>query len=453
MADGRESSFLTQAYGGYHASRSTDIDDDLVRVGRGTPGGEYLRRFWQPVCVADELGDRPLAIHILGEDMVVFRDGGGRVGLLDRRCCHRGASLEFGKIKDRGIQCCYHGWHFDVDGRLIEAPAEARGNSLEGRLHQGAYPVEERYGFVFAYMGPPEARPPLPLYDGLERPGTRLMSYKLHSPCNWFQIRENDLDTAHGKYLHTDVHGVQVTACYSAEPYCEWVETPIGILSVSARRWKDNIFIRCTDFIWPNLGRLSALEDAEGESFFDRRGGMMAWCVPIDDTNSYEFKTFEIEEHLPDPARNGLIDRQARAGVEPTMFEIGQDGDRPYTERQQAPGDWDAWVSQGPISHRGRDNLATSDKGVVMLRRLIRQGIRDVREGRDPKGLVREAGAPVRTYANSIVAPLAKGATEEEDRAAVIAYTRDAVDRIVSGRMHEEVSGFRELAAEGAAAE
>ncbi len=171
MTEKGGSSFLTQAYGGYHASRSTGTEEDLVRVGHGTPCGEYLRRFWHPVCVADELGDRPLAIRILGEDMVAFRDGSGRVGLLDRRCCHRGASLEFGKVKDRGIQCCYHGWHFDVDGRLIEAPAEARGNSLEGRLHQGAYPVEERYGFILAYMGPPEAKPPLPLYDGLERPG------------------------------------------------------------------------------------------------------------------------------------------------------------------------------------------------------------------------------------------------------------------------------------------
>ena len=107
-------------------------------------------------------GDLPRAIRILGEDLVAFRDGGGRVGVLERRCCHRGTSLEYGRVMERGIACCYHGWHFDVDGTILDTPGEPPDSRIRDRTFQGAYPAREHQGLVFAYMGPPAAAPDFP---------------------------------------------------------------------------------------------------------------------------------------------------------------------------------------------------------------------------------------------------------------------------------------------------
>ena len=137
-------------FSGYYNRPLADDDDHLTRVGPGTPCGEYLRRYWHPFLVASELRDLPRTVRLLGEDLVVFRDWSGRLGLLHRQCAHRGASLEFGLIGERGIRCCYHGWHFDVDGTIIETPAEPPGSRLRDNFVQGAYRVVEAHGLLFA---------------------------------------------------------------------------------------------------------------------------------------------------------------------------------------------------------------------------------------------------------------------------------------------------------------
>jgi phenylpropionate dioxygenase-like ring-hydroxylating dioxygenase large terminal subunit len=148
--------FLNTPYGAYFAREVPPPDDELVRVGPGTPCGEYLRSFWQPVAFARDLRDVPLRIRIMSEDLVTFRDKRGTVGLLQLNCAHRGTSLEYGLISERGIRCCYHGWVYDVDGRILETPGEPASSTLKDRLCQGAYPVHEFAGLIFAYMGPPE---------------------------------------------------------------------------------------------------------------------------------------------------------------------------------------------------------------------------------------------------------------------------------------------------------
>jgi len=187
--------FLTEPYGAYHQAVAPPRDDRLVRVGPGTPGGEYLRRFWHPFLHADDLGELPLAVRLLGEDLVAFRDLGGRVGLLEKHCPHRGASLEFGRVEERGIRCCYHGWLFDADGSILETPAEPDDNPYVGKQCQGAYPVREYRGLLFAYLGPPDCAPPFPRYDltenpafavGLGQPAGWAANYQ---PTNWLQMR------------------------------------------------------------------------------------------------------------------------------------------------------------------------------------------------------------------------------------------------------------------------
>jgi phenylpropionate dioxygenase-like ring-hydroxylating dioxygenase large terminal subunit len=150
-------------------------DTKLTHIGPGTPCGEYFRRYWQPICFSDDLQDLPLRVRILGEDLVVFRDFRGQVGLLELHCPHRGTSLEYGLVSAQGIRCCYHGWRFDVDGTILETPGEPADSTLKERLCHGAYPTQEYNGMVFAYMGPPDAQPPFPTYDSFTRPGYRLM--------------------------------------------------------------------------------------------------------------------------------------------------------------------------------------------------------------------------------------------------------------------------------------
>ena len=144
------------------------VNSDLVLVGRRTPMGELLRRYWHPIGLCGDATDTPKRVRALGEDLVLFRDGNHRAGLLHARCCHRGTTLYYGKVEARGIRCCYHGWLFDPEGRCLEQPCEPEGGLFRDKVRQPWYPLEERYGLIFAYMGPPDKKPILPRYECLE---------------------------------------------------------------------------------------------------------------------------------------------------------------------------------------------------------------------------------------------------------------------------------------------
>lgn len=164
---------------GYYLRDVPSTDPELTQTGPNTPMGELMRRFWQPVCLASELTDVPLAIRILGEDLVAFRDKAGRIGVLARHCAHRGTSLEYGIISERGLRCCYHGWLFDTDGTVLETPGEPPTSRLKDRCMQGAYPASEYKGLVFAYMGPPEQLPEFPILDTYAAPNNTMVPYSV----------------------------------------------------------------------------------------------------------------------------------------------------------------------------------------------------------------------------------------------------------------------------------
>ena len=157
-----------QPFSGYRQPIDRPADEELARVGRGTPCGEYLRRFWQPILMTERLGARPQAIRVLGEDLVIYRDGSGTIGLVHKHCAHRGMSLEFGIVVEHGIRCAYHGWMIGNDGMILETPGEPSGSKLKDGLCHGAYPVIEYKGLIFAYFGPPEQKPAFPLLDVME---------------------------------------------------------------------------------------------------------------------------------------------------------------------------------------------------------------------------------------------------------------------------------------------
>ena len=396
---------MTQPYTAYYKREVPQEDVELTRVGPGTPCGEYLRRFWQPVAKSAELGDVPRRIRIMGEDLVVFRDRGGRVGLLQPHCAHRGASLEFGVISERGIRCCYHGWLYDVDGTLLEAPAEPAESMLKHRVSQGAYPVHEFGGLVFAYMGPPEKRPEFPMYDTFQLPDYQLLAGpKFTLPCNWLQVKENCMDPVHGAFLHAIVSGVQFTAAWGVLPELEFRESPVGLVYIATRRVEDRIWVRVSDFMAPNIHQFAPdWDDAKKVKIFDRPM-ITRWAVPIDDTNTMNIDFAHYHESWTAPLEQV---------VNPAF---GQTDDRPFEERQRRPGDYDAQMSQRSIAVHALEHLATSDRGVVMLRRMLRNGIRAVQRGEDPFGILREPVARIPTYAQNTILRIPPAATPETDR-------------------------------------
>jgi nitrite reductase/ring-hydroxylating ferredoxin subunit len=392
-------------FSGYHNQPAKTDDRRLTQVGPGTPGGEYLRRFWHPFMIASELKDTPKPVRLLGEDLVLFRDQGGRLGLLHKHCAHRGTSLEFGIPAARGLRCCYHGWLFDIDGTILETPAEPETSRIRANFCQGAYPVREYNSLIFAYMGPPASMPEFPIYDTFGYPeGNRLVPLKLELPCNWVQISENAADPIHNAFLHVIVSGAQFAPSFAVMPALEFVESPLGFICSATRRLKDFVFIRASDMIMPNVAQFIGGTNMVDKEEIAICAFLTRWAVPVDDHNTL-YIGFTGFNDVSNPG--GHI-REETIGVGKLNL-IGQTADRPYEERQREPGDYDAIVSQGAIANRQSEHLGVTDRGVVMFRRLLEHGIAEVESGQAPSFPRPSAHDTVRTYCHSLVMRLPQG--------------------------------------------
>jgi tert-butyl alcohol monooxygenase / tert-amyl alcohol desaturase len=370
-------------FNAYHMREVPDPEADLTRTGPGTPMGEYLRLYWQPVCLSEELTELPKAIEILGEKLVAFRDRGGRLGVLQRHCPHRGASLEFGIVQKSGIRCSYHGWLFDVDGKVLETPCEPEGSRRKDTVFQGAYPAFERDGLVFAYMGPPEKKPRFPEYDSYSLPaGTRLVPFSNIYPCNWLQVCENIMDHMHTAVLHNNmtVEGVSKDiaagtslAGFGDMPTMLWETTRNGnaMVFVAARRLpEDKVWIRITEMVLPNYVQIGSLAPTASK-YRHSTTSLTRWHVPVDDEHMIIFGWRHFNSEI-DPENLGRPDE---CGIDKIDFLIGQTGNRSYEEGQRAPGDWEVICSQRPIAVHKLEHPATSDTGVVRYRRLLRDAV------------------------------------------------------------------------------
>ena len=359
-------------------------DAELTSTNAGTPMGEYMRLYWQPVCLSEELTDVPKAIRIMGEDLVAFRDKSGEVGVLHRHCSHRGASLEYGVIAEHGIRCCYHGWHYAVDGSLLDAPCEADATRLKQTVCHGAYPAFERDGLVFAYMGPPDKKPPFPDYDSYTLPkGTKMVPFSNVYPCNWLQVYENIMDHMHTAVLHNHmtVEGVdQATADgvtlegFGDMPVMQWEATRNGngMVFIAGRRLPDDkVWVRMTEMIFPNYLQIGSLVPTAARERHST-SACTRWNVPIDDTHMiiFGYRHFNAEV---DPDGMGC---EEDCGVDKIDFLVGQTGNRSYDEGRRAPGDWEALVSQRPIAIHALEHPGSSDVGVYMCRKLLREAVR-----------------------------------------------------------------------------
>lgn len=387
-----------RGYRGYERRDLAAEDPELTHVGPDTACGEYLRKVWQPVAMSSELGDLPLAVRILGEDLVLFRDRDDRVGLLHRHCSHRGASLEYGIVMQQGISCCYHGWHYDIDGSILSTPGEPADSRIKDSIVHGAYPAFEYNGIVFAYLGPPDERPEFPVFDTMNLPDTVAKPFSIVTPCNWLQVYENTQDPVHVVYLHARMSGVQFGAASGATQVIDYRETPLGMINIQTRHWGDHVWTRTTDSILPNGNQTGAIWEEAGEAKYFARVSMTRWMVPVDDTSTVTIGWRYFSDKL-DPDGLGDIDAVGKESID---F-IGQTAnERSYEDAQRQPGDYEAQVSQRPIARHAMENRGVSDRGVVMLRKLIRKGIRHVADGGT---LDVPSGDTVATYCQDTVHP------------------------------------------------
>lgn len=404
-----------RAYSGYRVRQKPEDDGFLTSVGPGTPGGEYLRRYWHPFLLASELEDLPVPVRLLAEDLVVFRDKSGRLGLLHRNCAHRGASLEFGIIAERGIRCCYHGWHFDVDGTILDTPAEPASSKIKENFCQGAYPVVEWKGLLFTYMGPAEERPVFPTYDTVDFPlDNQVAPFRMNLPCNWVQIVENGADPIHNAYLHAIVAGQQFSPAFNVLPQLDFPLNPMGFLSMATRKVGDFLFVRASDIMLPNFGQFPSGNNEAKEEGLGVRPFLTRWAVAVDDNHSFYIGLAHLNSYTN--PENGM--KPSQFGVDKIPF-IGQTGDRPYPERQKEPGDYDAVVSQGLIANRKAEHLGTADRGVVLFRRLLGNAIKETMTGKIPVIPRRTEDGRTRTYAHEVVVRLPSNANL--DRPAAVA--------------------------------
>jgi nitrite reductase/ring-hydroxylating ferredoxin subunit len=347
--------------------------------------GELLRRYWQPVGLAQDAGGRARRVRILGEDLILFRDGQGTTGLVYPRCCHRGTDLYYGKVEQEGIRCCYHGWLFDAEGHCLDMPVEPNGGkSFKPKVRQPWHPVVERYGLIFTYMGPPDLRPLLPRFELLESLGEGEFIEGDDTgigtgggdiaPCNWLQHYENVMDPLHVPILHDGFSGTQFVGPMGIIPDVRFETFEYGVRSYQYRDLEDGRSLnRITETVLPNVRVVASPRLVPG------RTESIGWTLPIDSTTYRIYTAARVQE------TNAIRGQRSKPGGKVWR-------DMTEQEHQDYPGDWEAQVGQGPITYHSEEHLGASDRGLIMLRKMLRDGLKAVAGGRDPAGIARIPG-------------------------------------------------------------
>ena len=371
-------------------------DPELVEVGAGTPAGELLRRYWHPVAQATEATATPRVIRVLGEDLILFRTASGEPGLVTPRCCHRGTTLFYGRVEDDGIRCPYHGWLFATDGRCLDQPCEPdRGRNLD-RYRQPWYPVVEYHGLVFAYLGPADRQPAFPRYDIFEDLADDeevviidhfAFGGPSEAPCNWFQTHENSMDAYHVFILHNAISGPQFDPRLEIWPDVSWQRHDWGVSCSQDRRLPDGTTLhRVTETRMPTIRviptpTLSVLGKTNN----------MSWALPIDDTTT---RVYALVRKPRSDAPQGL----PVYGEGKSWFDLSPE------EHQHYPGDYETQVGQGPMTLHSEERLATSDRGVSLVRLQFKDQVRVVAAGGDPVGTSFDAdGPPIELIAGNYI--------------------------------------------------
>ena len=383
----------------------------LTQTGPGTPCGQLMRRYWQPVALAEELpkGGAPLKVAIFGEEFVLFRDDQGRPGLLGLHCSHRGTDLSYGRVENGGLRCLYHGWLYEVCGKVLEQPGEPGGGANRHEIKHRAHPCREAGGVILTYMGPGEP-PLLPNYEFLTVPEERRTVTKVLYECNYLQSNEGNIDPVHLSFLHQHlqeanpplqriVSGADATdntlLKRDIAPTIEVEVTDYGLRIYTTRSsGPGKTYLRITNYILPNLSAFGGSTVGEGYA--------VHWHVPIDDTRHWKYlfmfnREQPISEELRARHRGELTPDYHLTRNEANRYE--QDRESMKTKSFTGIGfnfqahDAFATESQGVIQDRTAEHPVSSDKAIIAARKLLLNAMKDVQEGRDPQHVIRDPKA------------------------------------------------------------
>ena len=386
-------------------------NERVTRLGRGTPMGDTMRRYWIPALLAWELPEPdgpPVRVRLLGEELVAFRDTRGRIGLLDERCPHRQASLFLGRNEDCGLRCVYHGWKFDVDGRCVDMMNEPEELGFAHKIRTGAYETAEVGGIIWTYLGPAEARPPLPRFAWTQAPPTHRHISKVVQETNWLQGLEGGIDTSHVPILHrtlnTDSHrpGFNPTDPFvrGKAPTLELDVTDYGYRYAGLRPLDGGqMHVRAYHFILPfHQIRPARTSTVAGRGYSGAAGHI--W-VPMDDHTTmvynWELSTTDPlteEDRFERRLGNGPLD------VDQTTFRSRRNRENNYLMDRRVQKtetftgidgvnaqDRAVQESMGHVVDRTKEHLGPADRAVIQARRLLLQATRTVEAGGTPPGI------------------------------------------------------------------
>jgi nitrite reductase/ring-hydroxylating ferredoxin subunit len=395
---------------------SAEQNDLMTRIGAGTPCGRLLRRYWQPVALADELAaGRPVkAVRLLGEDLVLYRAGAG-YALMQRHCPHRGADLAYGRSEPDGLRCSFHGWKFDAAGKCIETPAEPEGSRMCEQIRTTAYPVVERSGILFAYLGA-GAAPAFPRFDCFVAPEAYTFAFKGYWDCNWLQALEVGIDPAHASWLHKYFEDEDPAANYGRQFRGTPADSSLPITKVLREYDRPEIRVERAEY-GMRLQTLRKLSDAQThirvtnvlfpQAFVIPMSAEMTitqFHVPVDDTGCYWYSIFTSFGAPVDKAtmRNQRLKTYPAPDYKPIFgranawgFNAEEQRTRTFTGMGMDINIHDQFAceSQGPIQDRTKENLGSSDKGIVLYRRILVDAIRKSEAGETPLMVVDDAQA------------------------------------------------------------
>ncbi|GLT11427.1 Rieske 2Fe-2S domain-containing protein [Sulfitobacter porphyrae] len=384
---------------------SQELNETLTRTGPGTEAGEVMRRYWQPAALTDELaGKRPVVpVRLLGEDLVLFRDSEGELGLIARGCPHRGADLCYGRLEDNGLRCPFHGWHFNRNGQCVEQPGEPEGSRMHEQIRTTSYPVIEKNGIVFAYMGP-GTPPAFPNFDCFRAPESHVFAFKGLWECNWLQAMEVGIDPAHASFLHrflqdedpADSYGKQFRdmAANTEIPMTKLLrdyprpditveETDYGMRIIALRHMEDGrTHVRITNQIFPEAISIP----------MSREMIITQWHVPVDDETCYWYSMFTSFDKPVDKQK--MRDQRLRehrlpyyAPIKNKRNNYGFDPEEQARETYTGMGldinVHDQWAVESPgrIFDRTREHLGKTDVAIIKYRRMLRAAISSLKDG------------------------------------------------------------------------
>lgn len=367
--------------------------------------GKLMRQHWLPACMAEEVAEpdgTPLKVRLLGEDMVVFRDTRGRLGVLDEQCPHRRASLAFGRNEECGLRCLYHGWKFDVDGIAVDMSSEPIDARMRRRMRTRAYPAREAGGFIWVWMGDAERPGQFEQPTWAPRPDTRISIVKMHAACNWAQVLEGSIDSAHSSSLHSSnmpaASGVSgSTATEDAwlrpttdkSPRIEFQKTSFGFRYAAIRKpivdADKQDYVRTTLFVAPYTVHIPPNDQY----------ALSQMLVPIDDENCmFYWIAWHPTKGISQDAWRRFCGAEVGKDVEPVTFLKTRHAGNNYMQDRRAmkAGDFTGiygipaqdmamWESMGRIANRSDDKLGSSDMAIVQFRRQMLAAAKLVEEG------------------------------------------------------------------------